>query len=79
MVVERASIHYLDHSEEKPEIFVFKTMRTTFRRKSVSLLVFLSNFLVKGNSELLLRQFLKLYHGSEILKSNFLRAAGGTR
>lgn len=55
MVVEGANIHYLDHSEEKPEIFVFKTMRTTFRRKSVSLLVFLSNFLVKGNSELLLR------------------------
>lgn len=79
MVVERASIHYLDHSEEKPGIFVFKTMRTTFRRKSVSLRVFLSNFLVKGNSELLLRQFLKLQHGSEILKSNFLRASGGKR
>ena len=46
---EGGSVHYLDHSEEIGEYFLFLTMRTPFERKSVSLLIFLSNFFVKAS------------------------------
>lgn len=46
---EGGSVHYLDHSEEIGEYLLFLTMRTPFERKSVSLLIFLSNFFVKAS------------------------------